>query len=388
MKPAFALASVTACLVLACRPVGDRSSIPSRTVSLDDIHRLPSSLSFAMVQDLVREGDYAWVLDQAPPFLTCVHLPSGRARRMGPEGEGPGELVGPRAVQVVQKGGESQALVWDFRSGRVSRFSPEGEFLGSARLDEDGWIRARTNLHEVSYAAPFRVRQVGDEFLAARFPQRLDRTEDVLSGALALVDSRLRLHSGLGPLKSRTARGSDDLGEWAALPFWDARDGVAAVWRPSSSAVVWIRKGGEETDSTIVPLPPDRVEGKDRERYLEWMARLELGPGFDREFLDLRALARANADRFAEVRPIVTDLRSESTDVVWVRRFGTSADPLGRGTEWIRVPSHGSVEEVRFPKEFTPLAFDPDGALGVLEMDGGSQMLARWRPPKGATHSP
>jgi hypothetical protein len=256
----------------------------------------------------------------------------------------------------------------------------------STPLDEKGWIRARSDIQRVSYGNPFRVRYGGDGFVAARYPVRVDRTADLVVGLLNRTDPRLEPGSEFARFAAHMTGEASSLKEWAGLPFWDACEGVVALWSPASKSVVWMGAQGGLRASISVPIPDAPLQVEDRKRYLERMARLELGPGFEEAGIDFNSLARAYQGQFAELRPLVTDLRCESREVVWLRLFDTSTDPLGRGPDWLRVSSMGSFERFRFPEGFAPMVFHGQSIFGVLEESNGSQALARWSPDSTAAH--
>jgi hypothetical protein len=327
-----------------------------------------------------------WVLDGAPPFVTRVEPGSGEVLQFGPEGDGPGELRDPWAIQPTLSPSEPGVLVWDFGAGLVSEFDADSGFVASARLSDTGRIRARADIRQVSYGDPFRVRNDGRGYFATFFPGRVDRTGDLAAGVLHRSDRLLDPGPELASFSDHMGGGVSTLQEWAAVPFWDACDGVVALWSPQSASVVWLQAGGEARARVPVSLPATPLSLEDRARYLEWMARLELGPDFERAGIDFTALARAHQDRFVELRPLATDLRCEGRDVAWIRLFDTSADPLGRGQAWLRVSADGAYERFHFPPEFTPATFDGQGIYGVLEVPEGYQALAWWGMDPAATH--
>jgi hypothetical protein len=147
------------------------------------------------------------------------------------------------------------------------------------------------------------------------------------------------------------------------------------------NGVQWIDGRGGQRAERRVEIAPKAVKPLDIRRYLEWMARLELGTGYPAAEIDFEALARRYENRFSPVAPVATDLRCESEKAAWIRLFDTSHDPLGRGPEWLRVPQGaGAIRGVRFPLAFTPFLFTEESVVGILEdwRDPG-QALALWR---------
>jgi len=279
---------------------------------------------------------------------------------------------------AVVQAASSGARVWDLGNSRVSTFDCLGNLVGSERLSDEGRIRARTDIRDVSYADPFRVRSVGTDIVVGRFPRRIDRTADLTRGSLVRADDRLDPGPELARFVDHMAEGTSSLREWASVPFWDVCDEAVALWSPTSAEVVWLDLQGEVRVSARVEENPVPLALEDIEIYLSWIARLELGPEYEEAGINYTSMAKAYRDRFAERSPIATDLRCESEGVAWLRRFDTSSDPLGRGQTWLKVTTDGTRQKVRFPVEFTPAVFTEQGAYGLFEVPEGYQRLAWW----------
>jgi hypothetical protein len=131
--------------------------------------------------------------------------------------------------------------------------------------------------------------------------------------------------------------------------------------------------------SAPVPLATSQLQPSDLEAYLRHMARLELGPDFEKAGINFAAEAASRRQAFAQEAPLATDLRCESGEVAWLRLFSTDHDPLGRSRSWLRVPRSGPVLRVTFPESFTPFLFTPREVFGMLQTPGGLQQAARWR---------
>jgi hypothetical protein len=122
-------------------------------------------------------------------------------------------------------------------------------------------------------------------------------------------------------------------------------------------------------------VPKHPIEHRDIERYLERMARLEMGSAHRQHDLQIPTMARRYRDRFARERPVVTDLRCEDRGTVWLRLFSTVDDPLGRGPDWIRVDADGPHRHARVPSSFSPFLFTSEGHFGSLELPDGNQTI-------------
>jgi len=372
------LVAVVPFVAAACSFGESGTNIVSRTIEADEIRLLPTSSGFVAVRDVILLDGSLWVLDGAPPFGARVALGDGEARHFGTEGEGPGEFLDPRAIQPTLSPDTSGVLVWDLGAGRVSEFDGSGTFLESARLSDRGRIRARSNIRDVSYADPFRVRNNRLTFMVGQFPRRIDRTGDLARGSLNRADRLLEPGPELALFSDHVAEGALSFREWSPMPFWDACDGVVVLWSPGSEEILWLDSSGTIGARVPVELPSAPVSLKDIERYLRWMGRLELGPGYEDSGIDFASLALEYRSQFADQRPVATDLRCESRGVAWMRMFDTSADPLGRGTDWLKVSIDAVIERFNFPAEFNPVVFTGQAIYGTLEVSEGHQSLARW----------
>jgi hypothetical protein len=364
-----------------CGPGGDDASdapARARTVGSAEIELLPAEAGFAHIRSVVLAGEALWVLDGAPPYLTRVSLEDGKTLQFGGEGQGPAELLSPWDIQPAPELDPPGIQVWDPGNNRVSTFDGHGSLITNDRLGDEGLVRARSDIRNVSYADPFRIRNAGNGVLIGSFPTRIDRTSDLGSGTLRLADRQLNPGSEVLHFSDHVAQGAESLKEWVALPFWDVCSEVVALWSPESSSVNWIGMDGEVQGTVAVTLEPQPLTVDDVAAYLRWMARLELGPDFENAPIDFEAMALDSQDRFATTRPGATDLRCESEDAAWLRMFDTTTDPLGRGHSWFRVSRDGRQQEVTFPLEFTPTVFTSQGAFGFLETPEGEQRLARW----------
>ena len=169
-----------------------------------------------------------------------------------------------------------------------------------------------------------------------------------------------------------------NLREWAAVPLWDACDGGLVLWSPKRTEVQWLDSLGQTTLAVPVRVTTDPLSLQDIERYLRWMGRLELGPEHEGAGVDYERAAIERRTLFSDRRPFATDLKCESYGTAWLRLFDTASDPLGRSGEWLRVPMDRAFERVRFPVEFTPVLFTPEGVYGLYESPEGYQRLAWW----------
>lgn len=384
MRGARGLWALAWLLAAGCSQGPSGTTAHTLWVEAHDLQHLAPEAPFVSVRDLAVGPESIWVLDAAPPFVTRISLPAGRVTRFGREGRGPGEFLSPCALQATPDPGTPGVVAWDPGNLRVLAFDTLGTLTSSEALDGAGTVRARSDLRNLSYVDPFRVRAVGNHVVLATFPARIDRTADMADGRLRLADPRLSPETELARFAHHMDGGASSLREWVALPLWDVCDGGVVLWSPGSSRVIWLDLEGTEIGSAAVPEPTEPVSLEDVERYLRWMGRLEMGPDHEAAGADYPGMARAVRERFAERRPVATDLRCQPGGVAWLRLFDTSADPLGSGQVWLKVPMGGKARRVGFPPGFIPMGFEADGAYGVLEVPQGHQVLAWWGEEPGA----
>jgi hypothetical protein len=358
---------------------------PAELVRVDrgELQVVAPGTRFVSIQEIATGSGSLWVLDGAPPFITRLSR-DGEATGFGMEGQGPSELLDPRAIH----GQDAVVRVWDLGNGRVSFFDTLGVLVDSEPLPEEVRIYAREDIRDVSFADPFRIREAGEGIVLGHFTGPFLRTADMATGSLRSVDS-----SGTVDLLRFADHVEDPergMQEWLSIPLWDSCDEGIVLWSPASSQVRWFDLRGEEMSSAVVAAASRPVTQENIEAYLRWMGRLELGPGHEEAGIDYAGMARQMRERFAETQPTATDIRCQPGGIAWMRLFSTSSDPLGKGQTWRRISMQGEVEDYQFPTEFDPMLFTADGAYGVLEVDGAFQQLALWggNALPGPVHSP
>ena len=152
--------------------------------------------------------------------------------------------------------------------------------------------------------------------------------------------------------------------EWAEVPLWDACFGTLTVWNPISKEIVWFNPDWTPRARARLDLPSVPLDHKDIERYLEAMARHELGPEYSTQGIDFSLMARQHRSRFATHQPLATDLRCQGPNLAWLRLFSTSSDPLGRGSNWIAMDDGGAVHHMSAPGRGHPSALSPQMGFG------------------------
>ena len=360
-------------------PVPSTESLATRIVDTDRIEIPAPNVTFVDVRDMAVSGRGVWVLDGMEPFVTFVSADGDVLHRFGTEGQGPSELSNPSSLEL-RAGDGSGVRVWDLGNARVAEFDPAGSVLATRPLSGSGVGAVRSDIRQVSYVDPFRVRRVGEDYVVARYPDRPSRTGDFLSGTLIRADRTLAELAPILAFSTEAVQISVERVslEFTAVPLWDGCSGLVVTWLPDRGAVHWVDLDGATRHQVPVPISPREVTLDDIEAYVRRMARLELGPGWEEQVPNTRAVARQMRGQFALEAPVATEIRCGSDGSAWLRMFDTESSPLGLGSDWLRVETTGAVTRVAFPHSFSPMVFVEDEAIGVSTDDAGLQRVARW----------
>lgn len=372
----LAVAAILLAAVLSCGAESRESTASTHIVYGKDLVRLGPSLEFSRVRDLVIDEDVVWVLDSSPPFITRIVSDDAQlAIQFGASGRGPGELKRPVAIQLSSDGVD----VWDPGNNRVVTFDHHGTVIRYEALSTERTGRIRPDILDVTYLDPWRVRRIGNRIVYTFFPTGVDQAADAIRGSLVVTDARLTSGALIARYADYVPRDATSLGQFAAMPLWDACRDAVAMWDPRARMVRWLDLSGRVLHEAALELHVGEIELDHIERYLRHVARLELGPGFESAGIDFADYARRNRTLLGKKGTTFADLRCESDRSVWLQLFDMSRDPLGRGRAWIRVQQGSTDELVRFPDGFQPLLFADDGTVfGVMDSPGG-QSLALWR---------
>lgn len=374
MRRAVALGLLAASL--GCGQESTEFDGPIRVVDGRELVSMAFSVEFARVRDMVVDDDFVWVLDASPPFVSRIGRGSAESVvQFGALGQGPGELTRPVAIQLSSDGVD----VWDPANGRVVTFDTLGTVVRVEQISADGEGRIRSDIMDVTYLDPWRIRRVGDDVIYARFPSGLDHAVDAAGGSLVRTDRQLRSGEVVTRYADHVPRDASGLGVFAAMPLWDVCGDYVVLWDPRGQTVRWIDEYGGLPAEVPLPIPARRFEVEDLEGYARHVARLELGPGFESAGIDFGAYARRNRDALGRRGTSVTDLRCASHQSAWLQLFDLGQDPLGRGNSWVHVQKQSAVELVHFPNGYRPFVFrGDDTVIGILESVTG-QSLAIWR---------
>ena len=392
LLPALAVLTLTSC---------GSGSPDSATVEID-----PAALTVFDegeqlwgVRDVVRSGNTIWALTETEPFLRA-YSPSGRLlAEFGSLGEGPGELLNPRAVSAAAS--DDGVVVWDLATGSRPVFTVGGALLSSAPIP-DVRRRARMDIESVTFGDPFRVAESVGGTLVVDYGTGPNLPDDMWSGTIvrvaadgsgttALVD----FDADLEGAESRTTT----LMGLAPVPLWDrCPDGRIAVLDPVAAHVRLFGPDGTSDGSSDgmsrepVPLPwtprallQEELVGYIRARMQVETREQDVSPA---EIEQAAAEAVANAGDFLPSEtPLAVDLLC-SGERVWVQEFDGLAHPMGYGRAWWSVfvdagaDREGRVERVIFPDRFAPYQIMDSMAIGIVTDAMDLQRVAVVRLPE------
>lgn len=365
--------------VAACGapPPAGLSSVPPFVVEMEDLIEVAGQAEWSGVRQVLAAGDGVWVLDGVAPFVTLLvfHGDSLVAvRRFGDEGDGPGELRDPKAMFATAAGAD----VIDPVMGRRVAFSRDGSVLGSHDLAAAGQGWTRPDLGEISHVDPWRARSLGERVVFGLYPGTVTAAEDLVRGRVTIGERDLTPGRALLDYAEEVPMDERASGPFPWLPLWDACDRGIVSWSPRSRQVAWKRANGSVSAQVDVPADGYVMTDEAIVRFLERMARHEMGPGAEVPLEVLRQRVNEVRDYFTAPAPPYSDLRCDADGSAWLRVFDMGDDALGRGATWYRVRPGSEAEVIRFPTEFSPRAFSESRVLGIVRTPTADR-LAAWR---------
>jgi hypothetical protein len=358
---------------------------------------------FAVVQSVAfdKTGNL-YVLDRDNARIV-VFGPDGKLKRtVGKKGEGPGELQLPFGMAVLEDG---RLAVQDMGSGAISLFGADGAYQDLVRRQGGGMILAGPAGGGMAAHPSGGLLMTGSQMVGggpeSGPPQMRDSVPIVL---VPLQGTEKELFSAPSPAPTVRTSGSANRREvmvaapptfsprvsWAALP--DGR--LAVTWGTNYRINLVPAAGGSVASALERPIKGRKVTEKDkdvarevqRERFTSGagMVRVEASNGRRAVSAGGRGLPADQIDRmlaqmaFAEIMPVIRDVRSDPAGRLWVQRDGGSGskdypiDILGGAGTYI-----GTVKGMALPN-----AFGPDGLMAFIETDDlGVQRVAVKRAP-------
>lgn len=299
-------------------------------------------------------------------------------RAVGRSGEGPGEF---RFIRSMTRIAGDSLLVWDPGLGRLSFFSPQGEFVRVATVREIPQVRfgGESLTASAHYVHPF---DDGEFLVEPGYPTYvLGRGPDGVrqdSVVLFLHDGEGELVGEIGPLPGGETSVQDGnsmptpYGHWFHLAVQDDRL-YAGTGIPAEVRV--LTRSGQEVDRLRLPLEPASVTEEEwsgmRERFLEATGEPSR-PGGSNLF-DVAS----KPDR----RPAYGDLQAGRGGNLWVEKYGPGAEQ----SEWLVLSTAGEpVGRITIPGDAKLLEAGPEQLLLLRRDELGVEQILLYdvvKPP-------
>lgn len=309
------------------------------------------------VMDAVRLADGSVAIVNAGMQQVRIVAPDGTVRNAGREGSGPGEFQFPAWI-----GARGDTLwVADVLASRISRFSADGTFLGSAQLDEAvglfpqvvGQYRDGTVLVAADEAAAVR----GTGVVRGRTALLRLRPDGRLIDTLAVVASSEQFATA-----SADGRGM----RVETLPFgrrtvMALHGDVVYVGTGETAAVRAIDRQGRSRDLLRVAAAPKSVGPADIDAY--WKNLVTTGgtsAGEDR--------APPAGIPYPRTLPPYSDLHADADGRLWVAESSLPREWSRPGGWWIFSPDGRPLARIQLPPRALLLDAGRDWVL-LREMD-------------------
>lgn len=331
-------------------------------------------LAFGRIADVApRSAGGLWVLDAQAARVRGFDGAGRQTLELGGRGEGPGELRSPSGVVETADG---RIAVLESYPPRVSWFAPAGDWLGATGVEplRDG------NGSRIASFAKWAVAPDGTLF-AEVFAVPVPGAGPEARHALLRI-----------PGPGREAGPPDTVTSWRVagpvldpagaipvlppLPAWTVGAAGSVRWTPGSPYEVrTLSRDGELLEILRRPVAATRLTP-------ELRAKLEAGI---RKSLEAGGGGQADAIldrlRFPESLPHVAGLWLSRPDgALYVARYTEGSVREERPTVLdVFAPDGRLLGEMSLPQGFSPRAFTPDAAFGVVEDPLGVPFAARFR---------
>jgi hypothetical protein len=360
-------AVLTAVVVLGCEgaPIAPPVTLPETTRDLQ-LTELFQETSFHQVLDLLPTEEGTWILSRDDRPLTFISR-DGATHRFSRRGQGPGEMMFATALTPT---GDDGVEVWDFGNRRRMALNSDGALRDDSRMDVTFSRAVRSDLPDVTFANPFKVRRVGSTVVAAHFEDPVTRPHDLRRAELVLGDAELN------PSRApRTIQAMADADLPAPpqghvpVPLWEScGTELLVVMDPDARTLSWF-DNGRAVGTVDLPFPERNLTEAERLAYVHYMIELEAGLEAldDPEILaDAEAMAHEGSGMFPRQAPPASGLLCLTDGSVLVREFDASEHPLGHSTRWTWMDRDGQIlDRVHFPIAFTPMAVHGRMVWGV-----------------------
>lgn len=314
------------------------------------------------------------ILDAQADHILVVGPDGSLIRTVGGRGEGPGEFNSPRELIVARDGSCTVVGIT-----QIDLLNPGGEFVRRVAMNPKttGLVRADLALPDGRLVTSMILR-IGDDEEAGEgrpiYAFSLDGGgAEVLYTAWQLPEEEEDLVEAESSSAGMLMRMSAGRAFEPPLALDVLTDGRLALVDSIGYRIKLIAPDGIVTGTVerpIVPLPVDeRIMEAERERYRETTASLaEIGRRADLPFPVQFEREGAEELAFADEVPVLTGIKVDWEDRIWVGRTG----PTGDGDDGpidIVTPDGSYVGTLPPDGLRTPDAFGPGGLMAYIETD-------------------
>jgi len=328
------------------------------------------------------DGDI-WVLSRHEPFIR--RFTAGRLiASFGRNGGGPGEFRAPWSF--VRGDRQIPPRVFDPGARLIVRLDTTGRELARSSF-RTTWGFVRSDIEDVSYGQVFRALSPSDsELVSLVYLGDVGTTRDLRRSALVRFSARgipkdtlLSFRNLFEPQTDRSAA------RWlVTVPLIaGCPDGTTAVY---DGIAPEIRGYSSRTEPAWrVTMPPRLAQSHgmpaaDLERYVRHRVLGELLENqVDTSVLERRVAEQLQSTQawYASTVPSIVGLLCDDEGRVWLQRFDTRDDPLGKSRTWTVVGRDGATTTVRVPAGFVPLAFRRASVVGISRDSLGVETVGR-----------
>ncbi|HLG05105.1 MAG TPA: hypothetical protein VI383_03065 [Gemmatimonadales bacterium] len=318
----------------------------------------------------VRElsGERVIVLDKLDRSLHLVNLRSGGARRLGRDGDGPGEYRLP--LKILALPGDT-TLVYDMgNSGRFVVYGPDGKPARPIPIEYRGNSGAPTAADSLGrlYVAERGVRGLAETYLGkiVRIDRGSGRRDSIATVSFRAV-TQVALLPRPGPPPPFTT-----IEQWAVA--WDGRVAVVHV-EPYS--VTLHHPDGSTIAGPAIPEDRIRVSSAHKEEWLaEWKRPV---PAIVNGEYTVRPRSEPDLRWPETLPPFLPDAIAFASDgMLWIRRTTAARAPA----EFDLVDGHGKVAtKVRLPPRTRLVGFGSRTVYLVRVDNDDLEYLERYRLP-------
>lgn len=328
------------------------------------------------------DGDI-WVLSRHDPFIR--RFTTGRLiASFGRRGEGPGEFRAPWSF--IRGDRMIPPRIFDPGARLIVRLDTAGNELARTSF-RTTWGFVRSDIEDVSYGEVFRALSPSDSLLVSLvYLGDVGTTRDLRKSALVRFTALGSPRDTLVSFRNIFGRQADHTAaRWlVTVPLVaGCPDGTTAVFDGIAPEIRGYSSGTEPVWRVAMPHPLAEsrpMPAADLERYVRYRVLAEL---LENQ-ADTSTLARRVAEQLRSARasyastvPSIVGLSCDDQGRIWLQRFDTRDDPLGKSRTWTVLGKRGASATVRVPAGFTPLVFTRKNLLGISRDSLGVETVAR-----------